>query len=99
MYTQVWDSTTNAPSETMVQRDADHAWIPFDDDNADYREYQAWLAEGNTPTPAKKPAAPTAAVIATSAQSLQFSDAKRLAAQGRTDEAVKALIDIMEQRA
>lgn len=54
-YTFIWDAMTNAPSETMVQRDADQAIIPFDDGNADYQAYKDWLAEGNTPTPVTPP--------------------------------------------
>ena len=27
-------------------------FIPFVEDNTDYREYLAWVAEGNTPLPA-----------------------------------------------
>ena len=48
---------TLTQSECCVIRDADGAAIPDDPLNADWRAYQAWLAAGNTPTPA--PAPPT----------------------------------------
>jgi hypothetical protein len=77
-----------------VLRAADNAFIPFDEANREYQEYLAWLADGNTPDPPPPPS--RAGVIAQSAQSLQLADAKSLAAQGRTDEAVTALINIIE---
>lgn len=41
-----------------IIRTADSAIIPPNPDNTDYRDYLAWLAEGNTPDPADPPPAP-----------------------------------------
>jgi hypothetical protein len=38
-------------NDSSVIRDADGACIPPDDRNADWKDYQAWLGAGNTPTP------------------------------------------------
>ena len=97
-YQQVWDAIANQVSETMVQRTSDGAFIPFDDGNKDYQKYKAWLDDGNEPTPASAPQASPEAAIADSAQSLELSNAKSLAAQGRTDEALAAVITLMEKQ-
>lgn len=39
-----------------ILRLADNAFIPQDPANTDYREYLAWVDEGNTPEPAPVPA-------------------------------------------
>jgi hypothetical protein len=57
-YTQVWDTARNQPSDQVIQRDEDGAFIPFDPDNRDYQEYLAWLDEGNEPTPYTPPLTP-----------------------------------------
>ena len=56
-YTQVWDHARNQPSASIIQRDEDQAFIPFDPDNIDYQDYRAWLDEGNEPTPYTPPPA------------------------------------------
>ena len=55
-YTQVWNPMNNQPHDSMIQRDEDGAFIPFDPDNVDYQDYLAWLDEGNAPN---EPAIPT----------------------------------------
>jgi hypothetical protein len=54
-YTQAWDHMTNAPSQSIIVRDEDGAFIPMDPDNIDYQAYLAWLDEGNEPTPYTPP--------------------------------------------
>jgi hypothetical protein len=39
-------------TNNCVKRIHDGAIIPFAEDNTDYQEYLAWLAEGNEPLPA-----------------------------------------------
>ena len=38
--------------DNVVFRISDNAYIPFDPANKDYQDYQKWVAQGNTPTPA-----------------------------------------------
>ncbi len=55
-YTQIVDLTTGAVRLNMIHRDADGANVPADPGNLDWQAYQAWVAAGNTPTPAAAPA-------------------------------------------
>jgi hypothetical protein len=57
-YTQIWDHMSNDVHKTIIVRDEDGAFIPFDPDNIDYQEYLAWLDEGNQPAAAQQPAPP-----------------------------------------
>ena len=50
--------TYQLTSSTSIIRLSDNAYIPASSDNRDYREYQEWLAKGNTPLPAPAPAPP-----------------------------------------
>lgn len=41
--------------ETYILRDADKACIPFDEENADYQAFKAWIAGGNVATSPQGP--------------------------------------------
>lgn len=45
-------SPFNNSEQNAVLRLSDNVFIPFDENNTDYKEYLAWLADGNTPDPA-----------------------------------------------
>ena len=51
MYKKIIDTMTGAEAQ-CIKRLADNAFIPFDEANTDFQEYQRWLVEGNEPLPA-----------------------------------------------
>ena len=55
MYQQVKDPLNGAISSTLIRRVSDGAFIPADEQNADYRDYLAWIAGGNALPPAADP--------------------------------------------
>ena len=46
-YKKSKDSEGNVRTD-QIRRISDGAWIPFDEENKDYQDYLAWVAEGNT---------------------------------------------------
>lgn len=54
MYKRHTNPRTGELMEGVI-RLADNAFIPFDENNTDYQQYLAWLAEGNEPVPADEP--------------------------------------------
>ena len=46
-YKKTKDSEGNVRTD-QIKRISDGAWIPFDEENIDYQDYLAWVAEGNT---------------------------------------------------
>jgi len=50
-YKKTKDSEGNVRTN-QIKRISDGAWIPFDEENKDYKDYLAWVADGNTPDPA-----------------------------------------------
>lgn len=93
---QLVASLLGSTMQTAVLRVRDQAFIPDDPANRDRQIYDQWVADGGVPDPPPPPS--RAGVIAQSAQSRSFSDARSLNAQGRTQEAIAAILDLMELR-
>ena len=74
---------TNSPT---IIRLADHASIPPDPGNTDYREYLEWVEAGNTPEPAPEPPAPLDPV--------ELTPVEKLAASSLTIEELKQLLGL-----
>jgi hypothetical protein len=75
--------TFQLTTSDSILRLADGAFIPPDPDNSDYREYLAWVDEGNTPEPAPEPTVP-----------VELTPAEKLAAAGLTVEELKQLLGL-----
>jgi len=74
---------TNSPT---IIRLADHACIPPDPANRDYRDYLEWVEAGNTPEPAPEPPAPLDPV--------ELTPVEKLAASSLTIEELKQLLGL-----
>ena len=47
-YKKLKNPVDNKEETNLILRKEDGAFIPFDEENTDYQEYLAWVAEGNT---------------------------------------------------
>jgi hypothetical protein len=67
----------------LILRTTDNLFIPSDPQNSQYREYLAWIAEGNTPEPADP--LPTPPVL---------TPEQKLAKSGLTVDELKTLLGL-----
>ena len=87
-------SYTLITGSSSVICDKDGAIIPDDPRNVDWQTYQAWIRLGNVPNVAHPPA--VGPIISESYQSLVLARAKSLVAHGRPNDAIVALISLVE---
>jgi hypothetical protein len=56
IYTEIYDSRTRKMADVVMAKDGKNVyWIPKDEGNKDWQEYQQWLASGNKPIAAEVP--------------------------------------------
>ena len=79
---KLYKSPTSA-EVTVVFREADNSYIPFDPANTDYAQYLIWLSEGNTPEPADPIPEP-----------VPLTPQEKLASAGLTVDELKVLLGI-----
>jgi len=52
---KLYKNTRTSELANGIIRMSDNAYIPMDEANTDFVQYQKWLSEGNQPLPADEP--------------------------------------------